>query len=271
MTVETATYISQLNTSYPATGDNKTEGDNHLRLIKSTIKNSFPNITGEVSATQDELNLFHKGGTVSGSLTVKGDLSISGTVVANLRVDTETSASPTATGHFKLDHTRSLKVGTGGDNVNFPTSRAYAIFTGPVLYDDLTANSSAVGTLDYSSYQTGKYIAWENVEGESWMDATGFIDVPKGSYEIDVRLFYTVSSTGSGGLILNLDHNGRNYAGHQYGFVKDGGERNISVQDNVYIVSASGQVSMWVQSFPLRGKHVLSSATLNTKVVVRKI
>lgn len=56
MTVETATYINGLNASYPASGDQKSEGDNHMRLIKSTLKASFPNISGAVSPTHLELN-----------------------------------------------------------------------------------------------------------------------------------------------------------------------------------------------------------------------
>ena len=45
MTVETASYISQLNNSYPAVGDPVGEGDDHLRLIKSVLKTSFPSST----------------------------------------------------------------------------------------------------------------------------------------------------------------------------------------------------------------------------------
>ena len=45
MTVETASYISQLNSSYPAVGDPVGEGDDHLRLVKSVLKTSFPSST----------------------------------------------------------------------------------------------------------------------------------------------------------------------------------------------------------------------------------
>jgi hypothetical protein len=57
MGLETGTYISSLNAANPVTGDNKTEGDDHIRLIKSTILATFPNITGAVTATHTELNL----------------------------------------------------------------------------------------------------------------------------------------------------------------------------------------------------------------------
>lgn len=56
MGLETGTYISSLNSANPTTGDNKTEGDDHIRLIKSTILASFPNITGAMTATHGALN-----------------------------------------------------------------------------------------------------------------------------------------------------------------------------------------------------------------------
>jgi microcystin-dependent protein len=57
MSVESATYINQLNTSYPAATDGLKEGDDHIRLIKSVLKNTFPNIDGPVTASSDELNI----------------------------------------------------------------------------------------------------------------------------------------------------------------------------------------------------------------------
>jgi Pectate lyase superfamily protein len=56
MALESATYISGLNSLYPETGDAKTEGDDHLRLIKSTLLATFPNITGAVTPTHTAIN-----------------------------------------------------------------------------------------------------------------------------------------------------------------------------------------------------------------------
>lgn len=57
MSVETATYISQLNPSSPAAGDLKSEGDDHMRLTKSVLQNQFPNLGATaVTATAAELN-----------------------------------------------------------------------------------------------------------------------------------------------------------------------------------------------------------------------
>lgn len=57
MALETGTYINDLNTNNPPGSDGKSQGDEHIRLLKSTIKTTFVNITGEVSATHTELNL----------------------------------------------------------------------------------------------------------------------------------------------------------------------------------------------------------------------
>ena len=46
MGLEVATYISSLVTTNPAGGDNASDGDNHLRLIKSVLQSSFPNMDG---------------------------------------------------------------------------------------------------------------------------------------------------------------------------------------------------------------------------------
>ena len=56
MTVETATYINQLDSSKPASGDARSEGDDHMRLLKSTLQATFPNITGAVTPTHTQLN-----------------------------------------------------------------------------------------------------------------------------------------------------------------------------------------------------------------------
>jgi hypothetical protein len=56
MALEVGTYISDLDVSNPASTDLLKQADDHLRLIKSCIKNTFPNITGAVTATQDDIN-----------------------------------------------------------------------------------------------------------------------------------------------------------------------------------------------------------------------
>lgn len=54
--LEVATYISDLVVTNPVSSDLASTGDDHLRLIKSAIKTTFPNISGEVTPTHTELN-----------------------------------------------------------------------------------------------------------------------------------------------------------------------------------------------------------------------
>lgn len=55
MGLETATYISGLNSLNPTGGDGKSQGDDHIRLIKAVLLATFPNITGAVGASQASL------------------------------------------------------------------------------------------------------------------------------------------------------------------------------------------------------------------------
>ena len=56
MALESSTYINGLVASNPTSSDNISDGDNHIRLLKSTIKATFPNITGAVSGTHTAIN-----------------------------------------------------------------------------------------------------------------------------------------------------------------------------------------------------------------------
>lgn len=56
MALESASYISGLNPAWPAGSDSYHQGDDHIRLIKSVLRTTFPNITGPVTANQAQLN-----------------------------------------------------------------------------------------------------------------------------------------------------------------------------------------------------------------------
>lgn len=56
MGLETGTYISDLVTTNPTPTDFKKQGDDHIRLLKSTLQTTFPNISGAVTPTHTELN-----------------------------------------------------------------------------------------------------------------------------------------------------------------------------------------------------------------------
>jgi hypothetical protein len=57
MGLETASFIDGLNTSNPAATDGLGQADDHIRLIKSAVKATFPNVTGAVNSDHTELNV----------------------------------------------------------------------------------------------------------------------------------------------------------------------------------------------------------------------
>lgn len=50
MGLETGTYVNDLNTANPTSTDPKSQGDDHLRLIKSVLKNTFAGFPGLIVA-----------------------------------------------------------------------------------------------------------------------------------------------------------------------------------------------------------------------------
>lgn len=63
MALETGTYISDLVSTNPAASDNISQGDDHIRLLKATIKATFPNVSGAVTPTHTELSKLGSTGT----------------------------------------------------------------------------------------------------------------------------------------------------------------------------------------------------------------
>lgn len=61
MGLETATYINGLNISNPTSNDNVGDGDNHLRLLKTVLRQTFAandgnGLTGAITATHTQIN-----------------------------------------------------------------------------------------------------------------------------------------------------------------------------------------------------------------------
>jgi len=75
MPLENAQYISELNPAWPLGSDGVNTSDDHHRNTKRATQQSLPNISGPVTATQDDLN------TLTGAATVGGPINPVGTVL----------------------------------------------------------------------------------------------------------------------------------------------------------------------------------------------
>lgn len=86
MGLEAATHISQLVATNPVgASDPKSQGDDHLRLIKGVLLTDFPNINAVVNATPAQLNLLVGLAALSGSgnLIASASPSFTGTPLVN--------------------------------------------------------------------------------------------------------------------------------------------------------------------------------------------
>ncbi len=73
-----ASTIASLDPNSPGSGEGLAQADDHLRNCKKAPQLTFPNISATVSGVAAELAFAHKGGTVSGNVMVRGNLSVSG-------------------------------------------------------------------------------------------------------------------------------------------------------------------------------------------------
>ena len=109
MGLESGTYIDSLNSSNPVAGDPVNEGDDHIRLLKSTVKATFPNVSGAVSATHTELNLID-GVTATTTELNYLDISTLGTAEASKAVTTD--ANNDSTGMRNLTVSGTITIGS---------------------------------------------------------------------------------------------------------------------------------------------------------------
>lgn len=73
MALETATTIDQLVVTNPAATDGLAQADDHLRLIKAALQNTFPNVAGVVQANHSELSVLDAGLAASSVVLVDAD------------------------------------------------------------------------------------------------------------------------------------------------------------------------------------------------------
>jgi hypothetical protein len=122
--LESGNYVDSLNAANPTATDPKSEGDDHLRLLKSTIKNTLPNLTGAVTATQSELNL------LDGVTATTAELNYVDGVTSNIQTQINNlDPLPSQTGHT------GKYLGTDGSSATWNTLDTDANTTTKGLYE----------------------------------------------------------------------------------------------------------------------------------------
>ena len=96
MTIETALYPNQLNATLPPQSDIVREGAGHLRLLKTVVKTTFPNLGGAWNATQTEANyIVGVTSPIQAQINSKG--AIAGQTWTGVHVFSGTATLPAAT------------------------------------------------------------------------------------------------------------------------------------------------------------------------------
>jgi hypothetical protein len=145
MSLETATFISQLDAANPAGSDPIAAGDDHLRLIKSTLKNTFPNVTGAVSKSHTDLNnaLDKRGDTMTGALVLAGDPSAALGAATKQYVDSIVFAAKQALFPIGSIYTNATNSTNPSSLLGFGTWVSFGAGRMPVGYDAGDSNFNA--------------------------------------------------------------------------------------------------------------------------------
>jgi microcystin-dependent protein len=163
MALETGTYIDDLVATNPAATDALSAADDHIRLIKSTIKATFPNITGPVTSTQAVLNTtFPAGGIVIWS---GAEAAIpTGWVLCN-----GSNSTPDLREKFVMGAGTTAVNTTGGTN-----SLTIATANLPSHTHAISLTSGAGGSHTHSISDAGAHSHTFNVSGSPGSDSNNF-------------------------------------------------------------------------------------------------
>jgi len=155
MTVETFTDTApdELNVSLPASGDSRTEGDNHLRNIKNVIKTTFANVSGPVTSSEAELNYVDisalgtwQAGKALTAAATTGAISCANLAMTNINIDSGditgvSYAGGTVTGSLTWNAAQNLN-SQALTNVNIDSGN---IASAVVLADGIAATTQSAG------------------------------------------------------------------------------------------------------------------------------
>lgn len=180
MTVESASYISQLDATLPLPGDKKSEGDNQLRLVKTVLKTQFPNFgTAAMNATTTELN--YVVGVTSG---IQSQINTKATKAG----DTYTGA------HDFTGATPTVPTATAGDSSAAAASTAFVVSTAfSAALPGQTGNAGRTVRTD------GTSASWGSIYGSPQVISTNTTASNGTAYVLTASLTLTLPATPAAG------------------------------------------------------------------------
>ncbi len=217
MGLETGTYISDLVATNPAGSDHLSQGDDHIRLLKSTVTTTFPSVTGAVTATQAELNLLDGVTATTAELNIldgvtatTAELNFVGGVTSDIQSQIDLKAplaSPTFTGTV----TAGTVTITGTATVPTPSASTDAATKQYVDDNGVTVDSVGDAEIKKTWQSSG---TWTLAGYASTTPAAGVYQVSAEHSGIDLQLYnggWVGASNGIAGIIICDGSNVRIY------------------------------------------------------------
>lgn len=217
MPVETATYIADLVVANPLTTDGLAQGDDHLRLIKTVLKNTLPNLNTAVSATVSQLNNLNGIVPVGGIILWSGS---SASIPTNWHLCDGTVGTPNLMDRFVVGAGSTYAFGaTGGATSTTPTTSATPNHTHPGTSSDVQGDHA-------HSAVTGLHaLTLAEIPNHSHMSGDTFLTTSFGGSAL---LTLNTGSTLNVGTVADTGQGGNQ--GHSHTIGIDGGHvHNITV------------------------------------------
>lgn len=202
MALESGTYINSLNANNPTATDKISQGDDHLRLLKSTILNTFSAITGEVTATHTELNYCDG---VTSNIQTQLDAKLSKTISTTQRVIARDTAGSGDAEEVAITDILDW-LGTTRGNILYRGASSWSVLSlganGTFLKSDGTDASWATGG-----------VLTNLVQGQSVGTGTTYTvsSIPTGVEKIEVVMTGVSSDTNSNNLRMQLGYSSGTY------------------------------------------------------------
>lgn len=188
MGLESATFVSQLDASNPVGSDLRSTADDHLRLIKSALTGTFPDLRSEMSASASELNQLkgiNTGQTIQAQINAKADLSGTANVWtgaqtfdATCTFSAATTFNATATFKSKVDFSATVSLAVrnviaGQHTIWVPAGAMTATSAnGATATDYFTGtNDNVVQSMDFDP-STQQYAQFGIQMPKSWDEST---------------------------------------------------------------------------------------------------
>lgn len=252
--LESATYISDLVSSNPLSSDLASTADDHIRLLKSTIKTTFPNINNAVTATDEQLNAIPAGANPTGTI---GLTAVNGSAGTYLRSDGAPALSQAIAPTWSAQHIFSSAYAGAGSSASLLSSNLPM-----VEWND--ANSDTDDKLWQMFANTDQFILRAITDDRATASGTVF-SVDRTNATVDRVAFptattaalvigTTVTTASSGGQVLNVNSGGTTSAAAFYnssatiptvwiGSGQTGGNNYVQFYDGNDQDSATGIIS----------------------------